>query len=203
MSKSVLISINPKWCNLIAKGKKTIEVRKTMPKIDVPFKCYIYCTSSNIHECLMQNESGVKLIHCINYKTAISCGGEVANGKIIGEFVCDEIYHIKNLCTKFLVANDEKLTNMIGNASCLDFWDVRNYLQDKDGYAWHISDLVIYDKPKELGEFYTYIGEGDCCGGCIYHECPVDTEPCRSCQGDRKYLYRPPQSWCYVEDLGE
>lgn len=42
--KSVLISIKPKWCELIANGKKTLEVRKTRPKLEVPFKCYIYCT---------------------------------------------------------------------------------------------------------------------------------------------------------------
>lgn len=42
--KSVLISIKPKWCELIASGKKTIEVRKTRPKIEIPFKVYIYCT---------------------------------------------------------------------------------------------------------------------------------------------------------------
>ena len=93
--KSVLISIQPQWCKLIASGKKTVEVRKTKPKLETPFKCYIYCTSSNVHECLMQNESGVKLIHCINYKTAIPCGGEIANGKVIGEFVCDRIHNIK------------------------------------------------------------------------------------------------------------
>ena len=44
MRKSVLISIQPKWCELIANGKKTIEVRKTKPKLETPFKCYIYCT---------------------------------------------------------------------------------------------------------------------------------------------------------------
>ena len=58
MSKAVLISIRPKWCEKIINGQKTIEVRKTRPKMDTPFKCYIY-----------------------------KCG----NGKVIGEFLCDEI----------------------------------------------------------------------------------------------------------------
>lgn len=80
--KSVLISIQPKWCELIANGKKTVEVRKTRPKLETPFKGYIYCTSSNVHECLFQNENGVKLIHAINYKTAIPCGGHIGNGKV-------------------------------------------------------------------------------------------------------------------------
>ena len=42
--KSLLISINPKWCELIASGKKTVEVRKTKPKLETPFKVYIYET---------------------------------------------------------------------------------------------------------------------------------------------------------------
>ena len=47
--KSVLISIQPKWCELIANGKKTVEVRKTRPKLETPFKCYIYCTQGGYH----------------------------------------------------------------------------------------------------------------------------------------------------------
>ena len=31
---SVLISIQPKWCELIANGQKTIEIRKTRPKME-------------------------------------------------------------------------------------------------------------------------------------------------------------------------
>lgn len=40
--KSVMLSIKPKYCELIASGRKTIEVRKTKPKVETPFKCYIY-----------------------------------------------------------------------------------------------------------------------------------------------------------------
>ena len=44
--KEVLISIKPKWCELIANGTKTVEVRKTKPNLETPFKCYIYCTKA-------------------------------------------------------------------------------------------------------------------------------------------------------------
>ena len=46
MLKSVLISIQPKWCELIASGKKTVEVRKPRPKLKTPFKVYIFITKS-------------------------------------------------------------------------------------------------------------------------------------------------------------
>lgn len=48
MSKAIMLSIRQKWCGKIASGEKTIEVRKTRPKLDTPFKCYIYCTQSGV-----------------------------------------------------------------------------------------------------------------------------------------------------------
>ena len=42
--KAILLSIRPEWCDLIIRGQKTIEVRKTRPKLETPFKVYIYCT---------------------------------------------------------------------------------------------------------------------------------------------------------------
>ena len=190
--ESVLISIQPKWCELIASSKKTVEVRKTRPKIDVPFKCYIYCTSSNVHECLMQNESGVKLIYCINYKTAIPCGGEIANGKVIGEFVCDSIYHYRYTKPFFYHGKKMYHTNENCTKACLSWEELENYLGKKDGYGWHISDLVIYDKPKELRELKKPCNhKNDCCTCDRYN---VFDHLCR----DR--FTRPPQSWCYVEE---
>lgn len=82
--KSVLISIQPKWCELIASGKKTIEVRKTMPKIDTPFKCYIYCTLSGSNEFFKEDCKG-DIAEWNRSKMALK------KGKVIGEFVCDEI----------------------------------------------------------------------------------------------------------------
>lgn len=129
--KSVLISIKPKWCEKIIRGKKTIEVRKSAPK-QVPFKAYIYCSYGNDKE---------------NYMLG-GCG------KVICEFICDKVYSIKNQGNSFVVANEERgVTNEIARKSCLDYYDMDGYLGNKDGYGWHISDLKIYDKPKYLSEF--------------------------------------------------
>ena len=140
--KSVLISIQPKWVEKIVKGEKTIEVRKSRPKIDTPFKCYIYCTIGN----------GVKGDYLV--PSGIQCG------KVIGEFVCDKVYLIKNQGSMFSVADEEQsVTNEIARQSCLDYYDMVSYLGNKYGYGWHISDLKIYDKPKELSEFKNLEGE--------------------------------------------
>ena len=170
--KSGLISIQPKWVEKIASGEKTIEVRKTAPK-EVPFKAYIYCTIGN----------GVKGDYLV--PSGIQCG------KVIGEFVCDKVYLIKNQGSMFSVADEEQsVTNEIARQSCLDYYDMVSYLGNKYGYAWHISDLKIYDKPKELREFK--MG----CKGCKER----DTYHCKFyCYGERP-ITRPPQSWMYVKE---
>lgn len=77
--RSVLLSINPKWCEKIANGKKTVEIRKTRPKTDTPFKVYIYCTKGSRHEALMTpaGDRPVKIVNCFNYNTAIPIGGHI------------------------------------------------------------------------------------------------------------------------------
>ena len=107
MSKAVLISIQPNWCELIASGKKTVEVRKTKPKLDTPFKCYIYCTKAKdffsigggmyaaADELYRLPTGEIKLGD--SFELAADWSGkydkdDFLNGKVIGEFVCDRIY---------------------------------------------------------------------------------------------------------------
>ena len=128
MAKAVLISIRPEWVEKIANGWKTIEVRKTKPYLDTPFKCYIYCTN----------------------KRPFLVWGDVFRGDWVTE-----------------------VTRLSGY--------VRHYAFGREAmYGWHISDLKIYDQPKQLSEFKglrkTKFGYA-----------PVE-------------IKRPPQSWCYVEE---
>ena len=195
--KAVLMSVQPKWCELIASGKKTVEVRKTKPKLETPFKCYIYCTSSNIHECLIQNESGVKLIYACNYKTAIPFGGQIANGKIIGEFICDKMVWV--LAHPNVFAGHPLFYSQAIKDACLTQDEVEKYSGGKDVYGWHITDLVIYDKPKELSEF-----KRPCDGNC--QECNHALWQTYTFISESKIVgctqkVTAPQSWCYVEEL--
>lgn len=203
--KSVLLSIQPKWCELIANGKKTIEVRKTRPKLEPPFKCYIYETKGLCDTPTFIDESGY-----ISYR---------GRGQVIGEFVCDEIHTLIGQLSKTHTPSDKEV---VERATCLTLHEITEYLKPKNdgfgmGYGWHISDLVIYDKPKELGEFY--VTDMNAVMSCKYREriyvnpdfvngakikggyiCDKDdTNWCRKCL--LKPLTRPPQSWCYVEEL--
>ena len=137
MSKAVLISIRPMWSQKIMSGQKTVEVRKTRPKMNPPFKCYIY-----------------------------KCG----NGKVIGEFLCDEIIEDRTY------GHNEEFYR----AACMSAYDAAAYAMQSPMYGWHISDLRVYDHPRDLWEFtglrQTRFG---------WEPAPIP---------------RPPQSWRYVEE---
>ena len=156
MSKAVLISIRPKWCELIANGTKTVEVRKSRPKIATPFKCYIYCTKDR-HLTFCRGKRYCYADDHTHNAFDITC-----NGTIIGEFVCDSID----------TYDDDTIFSFRHE-------DFQNYSDGEWVYGWHISDLKIYDMPKELSEF---TGLRDTKFGAAPYE-----------------IKRPPQSWCYVE----
>ena len=189
--KSVLISIQPRWCELIASGKKTVEVRKTKPKLEVPFKCYIYCTMpKNKHDNLVLTPFGYDVGSESSYCNYVGN----SNGKVIGEFVCDRIIH------SFLNNND----GWFVECGCLTQKEIDEYQGDKAIlYGWHISNLKIYDKPRELSGFYMYCGDNPKCDGCEAHyfsntECGKEDYCCSPIEGC-KPLKRPFQSWGYVE----
>lgn len=205
--KSVLISIQPKWCELIASGKKTIEVRKTRPKLETPFKVYIYATEPrhkrDLGLCL--DDGKVCLIYRWNYDYARRHRMPILSGKVIGEFVCDRITDIPY--SQYFVDYYHTMPQADLEASCLDMGHIDEYLLSKDGYGWHISDLVIYDQPKGVTGFYHYCGDDPKCDGCefLYYsntECGKEEFCCSNMYGC-KTLTRPPQSWCYVEEGGE
>ena len=174
--EAVLISIQPKWCELIASGKKTVEVRKTKPKIGVPFKCYIYCTKG---DWLTSVNGKVQKPNSIKIDLTTDSKIEELNGTVIGEFVCDNINSIEHTNGTIIEQGRCDTAYTLEGSCIVLFDDIVNYMgKQEKAYGWHISDLVIYDKPKELSEF------NHC--GVNYHFNPPIT--------------RPPQSWCYVEE---
>ena len=190
MSKAVMISIRPKWCQKIASGEKTIEVRKTKPKLGTPFKVYIYRTKGTVP-------------HIINDKwVQMEVGGTV-----IGEFTCDRIYELETRSpggSYYVKGESQPTTNDVARQSCLTLRDMHEYLKAAKGYGWHISDLKIYDPLKELVEFWfppEKYCEKELCGDCPCDQvADVNGEYEFDCEW-RRPLNRPPQSWCYVEEL--
>lgn len=185
---SVLTSIQPKWCELIANGSKTIEVRKTKPREKPPFKVYMYMSKDAKKHYYIDEYGDMQV--------------ELIPKKIIGEFVCDNIIEYPyDYCDGTDIDDDSLLETQ------LEREDINIYAKGKTIYGWHISDIVIYDKPRELSDFATLCkGTGSArnktCKNCWY--LCFDGDPIngytRFCGANkRKTLTRPPQSWCYVE----
>lgn len=175
MSKAVMISIRPKWCEKICGGEKAIEVRKTRPKLAAPFKCYIYETQGRT-DTPWVDEDGHMIF--------------VGRGQVIGEFTCDEITRVN--ISGFWDEDGRQLENRIAD-TCLTPMALCEYAGERVCYGWHISDLKIYDTPKELSKFSRPFEN------CIDKVC--DEFGCASCENGG-HIKRPPQSWCYVEQEG-
>ena len=169
--KAVLISIRPKWCEKIARGDKTIEVRKSRPKLETPFKCYIYCTKDS----KKQFWTGPKYSYADDHSHNAfdKCG----SGKVIGEFLCDQIIedHTFGLNEKFY------------KEACMNACDAAVYAVESPMYGWHISNLKIYDTPRELTSFVKPL---------VLEK----VQPYTWYVDKERYLTRAPQSWCYVEE---
>lgn len=173
MGKAVLISIQPEWSVLIARGTKTIEIRKTVPRLEPPFKCYIYSTKFKYGE----------ILSFPPWKT----------GKVIGEFICDKIT-MSTPGYKNHVATYWELLD----GSCMTADELMDYGQWKFLYGWHISDCYIYDNPMELSQLMRPCKSDIFCEVCAMHREFED-----KCGNKMLTIKRAPQSWCYVKELTE
>lgn len=213
--KAVLMSIQPKWVEKIANGEKTIEVRKNRPKIETPFKCYIYCTKHKerlIEVIKKGDDMGWGCTYKEDTPMFIKTFADTALlgtnmvGKVIGEFVCDRVYRFVMYATDGGNAERRTQYELIGeNCKIIDkFWcecciepeELAQYIHSGEMvFGWHISKLKIYDKPKELSEFkrWNRTEENAPCAHTkwLYQDC----KDCNACN-----LTRPPQSYMFVEE---
>lgn len=175
MSKAVLMSIKPKYCEMIFRGEKTIEIRKRAPKLKPPFKVYMYCTLDPKYNLYIRTNKGDLTI----------------NGFVIGEFVCREISPI---C--FEASDPAQLKPLSVPGTGLTDVEIMEYLGNGvPGYGLHISRPRFYIKPKELNRFIRP------CPNSLYCEsCGTFSENRGRCFNAALQITRPPQSWCYVEE---
>jgi len=207
--KAVLLSIRPEWCDLIIRGQKTIEVRKTRPKSETPFRVYVYCTKAPQQlitifkdgEETMDGEihHGKPVFIKFNKLLPDSVRGKTQ--VVIGEFICDDI---RRIGPEYCIVKEDIETAIAG--SCLSIkqvkeyagWDIgMNYADMKDLYGWHISNFKLYKKPVCLKDFWAIqpcTHRGACC------TCRRWDAEKLICRGEVFGIERPPQSWCYVED---
>lgn len=189
--KSILMSIKPKWIEKITSGEKTVEVRKTVPKCGTPFKVYMYETRDGGHSCKRCDETAET---CYSWaKSGVGCYN--GRGKVVGEFVCDGVrpFEVQSPAYWYL------MNKAILEQACLTKEELHDYIGAGNlAYGLHISDLKIYDKPKELSEFKRVKKVRG------YHK-SGENKAERLMHADRikvAKITRPPQSWQYVEEQG-
>lgn len=164
--KAIMVNAPPSICEKVANGDCTILVKKSMPKIDAPFKCYLYCMKAKTigDIILCKSEENAKLF---GYNTVKGINKGFAENediklksKVIGEFICDRLiqyncdrdfqeYFVAGYLGAYMPLREMYLTQK----------DLMEYGKGETLYGWHISNLTIYDEPKELTEFFTPIGK--------------------------------------------
>ena len=207
---SYIVSIRPKWVEKIASVEKTIEVRKSAPK-EVPFKAYIYETKDKKIECGFHFEdTGItlreKYVFGMHKARIIKHYRNEGRGKVIGEFICDRIDEYK-----YVYCDHPEIGYPVGydcgdnwydiddedlQKACLTEEEFKRYGKGKTLYGWHISDLKIYDKPKELSEFRISCNRKNLCYSCNR----FTGKPWDICNNS---ITRPPQSYMRVKELKE
>lgn len=208
--KAVMLSLRPQWCEKIFDREKTIEVRKSRPSIPTPFKVYVYMTK---HKWIF------KLLPFLKNRFA----------KVIGSFVCDRVEEYEGEFwdddtyeriqapwepSDFAEYGEYEYDTIgengefygkgieLSKQSCLSWNELRKYVGQgiRDFYGWHITEPKLFDKPRELCEFYAPCRKGketadESCKGCSYAFKGVSTGEI-ICDNA---ITRPPQSFCYIE----
>lgn len=184
--KKILLVVHPKWCKMIFNGEKTIEVRRNRPKLEPPFEVLVYETKGQF----IKSVKGA----CTTYG--------YGRGKVIGSFICDRIDEIEpdlEYYSDGYDIDDDRLAE-----TCLTREKLCEYGKGKILYGWHIAEPKLFDKPKELSEFYIpckwYEKGKGCPEDCAlfdYKGAIDDTDD--FCLGQRPII-RPPQSFCYIEE---
>lgn len=182
--EEILMSFTPEACELLA-DKQTLSIRKSKPKSDGPFKVYVYCTKKSYR---IFGNSKIFITDKLNLSKSPkdferTSGTFLWNGKIIGEFICNEIYYRNCDIHDYDTITLEELSE-------LSYLSEDEILKKADrGYiwGWEISNLKFYDKPLDLSEF------------CV-------PESYKSSTQRKQIIYKrgltPPRSWCYVEKKG-
>lgn len=193
--KSILLSIKPEWVAKILNGEKTIEIRKSMPKCDLPIDVYIYCTKED-NLCCIKRIDRDRYICGKDFDLRVFphlSSGYDGKGKVVAKFTLNDAWFLGSF-----MYDCECEHSFFLKPSCLTPKEVCEYSEygKKCLYAWHIEDLVIFDRPRDISEF-----KGVCpikkggCRLCKYGGIGLSLMPlCRKPQ-----LTKAPQNYCYIE----
>lgn len=219
MKRAILMSIQPQWLEKILNREKVIEIRKTMPKCELPIVVYLYCTNTpkyhHLYDLTYVNKGDTLYAVTQHNKYSLVPKGFL-NGKVVGEFICDKVtrYDEQVICGGiFYSDNPDVINDSFCEETQLDNFRLLDYGKGKPLYGWHISNLKIYDKPMELSDFhkpcicpkmqycpscpkgYVYMSEDEE----EYYRATNGQEGCETEWVCLNVVEKAPQSWRYVE----
>lgn len=210
---AILLSINPRWCDLILSGQKNVEVRKRIPqRFGAPFRVYLYRTRKS--------------------------GSAEWDGMIVGEFICDKVYGLERDEYVYIDLNGWKYDKWIwvdGSErfdqldrrdlrTCLSGNEMTKYAKNSDKlYGLHVSEVKRYETPVTIEELTRcrHLDRERVCGrfmqpvtvprtgsisltrfNCPYQHVDYFNPNYRpnECECRRKVNTNAPQSWQYVDD---
>jgi len=194
--KKLMISAHPEWVEKILNGEKTIEVRPWIPKGELPLEVLIYVTKRTLYFNSYENEWQTSKVD----RKLLNPNLFHRDGKVVAKFILNKAEDIEPIfgyqtnesdSVVFCGIYTDSLTQEeLIKQSCIpnlmykvyDKWEAEEYDEPRPTYAWKIDDLVIFDKPKELGEF-------------------VRANPCKSKHLPRLLpLTKAPQKMVWVEE---
>lgn len=161
--KALLISVNPKQAAKILNGEQTVIIKKTMPKCALPIDVYVYCTKW-LKEGILVKNSSLRSIGFVKGNAPKKDNLErlshirTLNGKVVVKLRIREIDKIRHdpWGESFFTEKDDYRTNVLPKA-CIGYDELKRYLYENEFssgrcYAYHVSDLQIFDEPKELSD---------------------------------------------------
>ena len=187
----ILLSIKPEHLVKILNGKKTLEIRKTMPKCELPCRVWLYCSKGKKNEYLIETIKGYQIINVKDGYVPAPLNGKVIGSFILNKIRCFEIkYPLYGLSGIFEIKRNAHYLGELQwdnikllKESCLTSKQLEKYLQfknkniiDKKFYGWCIDNLKILNKPFDFWND-GYLGNPK--------------------TGLR--ILKAPQSWCYCE----
>lgn len=214
--QAIMISQNSRMCCLIANDKKPIILTKTLPKIETPFKCYIYVSAKKPYIAwgdVFRGNWDTEIALLSGYgKTMAEKIFDLFNAKVIGEFVCDDVEEYAYSTSDGVDIDDDDLLE-----TCMEREEINIYAKGETIYGLHISNLEIYDCPKTLRDFYVI--DEDEVKKCPYREqnyfAFTDTGHIKNGFGCKKHedewcfrcktkpMSNPPSPWCYIAGVNE
>ena len=145
--KSVLLSVKPELAQRVIEGRQKILLKMSQPRIETPFKCYLYCKHGKLLS--FSKHAGFSFVaDCSPFITTEKWLNEPGqlNGRIFGEFVCEFVRKVNVPMTYIEYIADPKIDEILFEANVRKAWPGIYYV-------WHITDFKLYDELKELSEF--------------------------------------------------